>query len=76
MVVPDPAVAPVIPPILAPIVQVKVLEAEAVKLTFGLVPLQILTVAGLVTPGLGLTVTVIEYGVPGQEPVVAVGVTI
>jgi len=76
MVEPDPALAPVIPPMFAPIVQVKVLAIEAVKLIFGLVPLQMVAVDEFVTTGLGLTVTKIVKGVPAQEPVMAVGVTI
>ena len=59
---------------MVPIVQLKVLGALDVIVIFGLVPLHILTVAGLVTIGLGLTVTVIVYGVPAHEPVVDVGV--
>jgi hypothetical protein len=56
---PDPAVAPVIPPETVPIVQVKVLAADAVRFMLGLVVLQMASVAGLVTAGVGFTVTVI-----------------
>jgi hypothetical protein len=76
MVLPDPAVAPVIPPTFVPIVHVNVLGVDADRLIFGLVPLQIVTAAGFNTTGLGFTVTVIVYGVPVHEPVDDVGVTI
>ena len=76
MIDPEPAPAPVMLPVIAPIVQVNVLATEAVRLIFGPVPLQVLAVAELVTIGVGLTVTVIVKGVPAQEPVVAVGVII
>ena len=59
MVGPEPAVAPVIPPTIVPIVQVKLLGTDDVKTILGLVPLQILTEGELVTVGAGLTVTVI-----------------
>ena len=59
MVFPDPGVAPVIPPLIAPIVHVKLLDAVDVRLIFGEVPLQIVAVAGEFTTGVGLTVTVI-----------------
>jgi uncharacterized protein Usg len=76
MVVPEPALAPVMPPVITPIVQAKLLGALDVKVIFGPVPLQVLTVAGLVTVGIGLTVTAIVYAAPAHEPVVEVGVTI
>lgn len=72
---PDPAEAPEIPPVIVPIVQVKLLEALAVRVIFGSAPLHTDTVAGDVTTGTGLTVTMIEYGDPVQEPVDEVGVT-
>ena len=75
MVEPEPAEAPVIPPVIVPIVQVNVPGTEAVKLILGLVPLQIEAVAGVVTTGAGLTATVMTYGAPEQDPAVAVGVT-
>lgn len=59
MVEPEPAEAPVIPPVIAPTVHAKVLGKEAVKLIAGLVPLQMVAEAGEVTAGAGLTVTVI-----------------
>ena len=61
MVAPDPALAPVIPPVIFPIVQEKLLGALAVNEIFGPVPLQVIAVAGLVTAGVGFTVTVIVY---------------
>jgi hypothetical protein len=76
MVAPEPVLAPVMPPVIAPIVQVKLLGTLDVKVIFGPVPLQILAVAGLVTVGAGLTVTVIVYAIPAHEPAVEVGVTI
>ena len=76
MVVPVPADAPVIPPVIVPIVQLKLLDAVEVSVIFVLLPLQISFVSGLVTAGVGLTVTVIVSGDPVQPPVVDTGVTI
>ena len=76
MVLPDPALAPVMPPVMAPTVHVNVLGTEAVREIFGLVPLQVVAVPAVVTTGVGYTVTVILYGAPTQEPVTEVGVTI
>jgi hypothetical protein len=59
MVLPDPAVAPVMPPLTVPIVQAKLLAVVEVSEMFGLVLLQIATVEGLVIAGVGFTVTVI-----------------
>jgi hypothetical protein len=73
---PPPAVAPVMPPVMVPTVQVNVAGALEVSVMFGLVALQIETVAGLVTAGLGFTVIVIVNGAPAHPPVVDVGVTI
>lgn len=56
---PVPALAPVMPPVMVPTVQLKVLAALAVRPMLGLVPLQIAVVGAVVTTGLGLTVTVI-----------------
>ena len=56
---PDPALAPVIPPVIVPSVQVNVLGADDVKEIFGLVLLQIEAVDAVVTCGVGFTVTVI-----------------
>ena len=72
---PDPAPAPVILPVIAPTVQVKLLGILEVRLIFGLVPLQALAVVELVTTGAGLTVTVIVDAEPIQEPEDDVGVT-
>jgi hypothetical protein len=58
MVLPVPALAPVIPPVTVPIVQANVLGALAVSAILGLVALQIAAVAAFVTAGVGLTVTV------------------
>ena len=76
IILPEPALAPVIPPVMVPIVQLNVLGTLAVKLMFGPFPLQALAVLAVVTAGFGFTVTVIVYGVPAQLPVVAVGVTL
>lgn len=75
MVLPEPALAPVILPVIVPIVHVNVLGTEAASEMFGLVPLQVEAVLAVVTTGVGKTVTVIVYGTPGHEPVTAVGVT-
>jgi hypothetical protein len=72
---PAPELAPVIPPVIVPTVHVKLLGVLDVRLMFGLVALQIATVAGFVTTGVGFTVIVIVYGTPGQLPAVDVGVT-
>jgi hypothetical protein len=76
MVEPEPLLAPVIPPVIVPIVHEKELGALAVKLRFGPVPLQIVAAVVEVMTGAGLTVTVMVNGLPTQEPVVDVGVTI
>ena len=59
MVEPKPALAPVMPPVIVPMVQVKELATDAVKLMPGLVPLQMVAVLEVVTTGAGSTVTVI-----------------
>jgi hypothetical protein len=59
IVPPDPADAPVIPPLIVPIVHVNVAGALDASVILGLVPLQMVAVAGFVTAGVGLTVTVI-----------------
>ena len=56
---PLPAVAPVMPPVIAPTVQLKVLAMFEVKEIFVAVPLQIVAVDEDVTVGFGFTVTVI-----------------
>ena len=58
IVAPEPLLAPVIPPVIVPTIQVKVLDTEAVRLIFGLVPLQMVAELGVVTTGFGFTVTV------------------
>ena len=59
MVEPEPALAPVVPPVIVPIVHANVLAALAVRLIFVLLPLQILFVLAVVTAGIGFTVIVI-----------------
>jgi hypothetical protein len=59
MVEPDPGLAPVILPVIVPMVHANVLGTLAVKEMLGPVPLQIVAVLALVTAGLGFTVTVI-----------------
>jgi hypothetical protein len=75
IVAPLPALAPVMPPVIVPIVQVNVLGAVAVKEIFVAVPLQIDAVFAVVTAGVGLTVTVIVCAGPWQAPAVDVGTT-
>jgi hypothetical protein len=53
-----------------------VLATDAAKEIFGPVPLHVVAVRDEVTTGVGLTVTVMVNGVPTQDPVTAVGVTI
>ena len=65
------------PPVIVPIVHVNVLAEVAVNAIFVAVALQIAAVFAVVTTGVGLTVTVLVYGDPGQAGVaVDVGVTI
>ena len=73
---PEPALAPVIPPEMAPRVQAKLLAILDVREIFGLDPLQIVAVLDVVTMGIGSTATVMAKGAPTQDPVVAVGVTL
>jgi hypothetical protein len=77
IVLPEAALAPVIPPVIVPIVQANVLGAVAVKGIFVAVLLHIAAVAGTpVIAGVGFTVTVTVYEVlAGQLPAVEVGVT-
>jgi hypothetical protein len=66
----------VMPPVIVPIVHVNVLAEVAVNAILVADPLQIDAVFAVVTAGVGLTVTVIAYGAPGQAGVdVDVGVT-
>ena len=53
MFVPDPGLAPEIPPEIAPIVHEKLLVTLDVKAIFGPLPLHVLAVAELVTIGEG-----------------------
>lgn len=77
IVAPDPAVAPVMPPVTVPIAHVNVLAAVAVNAILVVPPLQIAAVFAVVTAGVGFTVTVIVYGAPGHDGVaVDAGVTI
>jgi len=75
IVAPLDAVAPVTPPVIAPMVQLKVapvtLLARAMLVA---VALQIVRGLAVVTFGVGLTVTTMLVGIPGHE--LAVGVTI
>ena len=74
---PDPALAPLILPVMAPMVHEKLAGVLDVNVRFGLVLLQIASVAAFVTTGLGLTVTVIVNGeADAQLPADDVGVTI
>jgi hypothetical protein len=76
MEVPDPADAPVMPPLIDPIVHEKFAGVVDVSAMFGLVALQMVAVAAFVTTGLGFTVTVMVNGAGGvQLPVTDVGVT-
>lgn len=59
MAAPELALAPVILPVIVPIVQLKLLAALDVKEISVEAPLQILLAAALVTTGIGLTFTVI-----------------
>ena len=56
---PVPALAPVIPPVMVPMVQANVLGAEAVNEILVPVPLQIVAVLAVVTEGFGFTVVAV-----------------
>lgn len=58
IVEPEPALAPVMLPVIVPTVQVKLLEAVATSAIFVVLPLQIAAVFAVVTAGVGFTVTV------------------
>ena len=76
IVLPVPGVAPVMPPVTVPMVQLNVLGEVAAREMLGLVPEQMAAVFAVVTTGVGLTVTVMLYVAPAQEGVaVDVGVT-
>ena len=57
---PAPELAPVIGPVIVPIVHEKLLVGEAARLITGAKPLQMVAVLAVVTNGAGLTVTIIE----------------
>jgi hypothetical protein len=77
IVAPPEALAPLILPVMVPIVQVNVLAAVAVRAMLVAVALHMVAMFEVVTAGVGLTVTVMVYGVPAQAgEVVEVGVTI
>ena len=59
MLDPEPELAPVIPPVIVPTVQVNVLATEPVNDMLVAAPLHIVAVFAVVTVGLGFTVTVI-----------------
>jgi hypothetical protein len=59
IVLPDELLAPVMPPVIVPMVQANVLGAVAVSEIFGPEPLHVDAVFAVVTDGVGLTVTVI-----------------
>jgi hypothetical protein len=59
IVLPDPALAPEMLPVIVPIVHMNVLGALAVSAMFGPVPLHVAAVAAVVTAGVGFTVIVI-----------------
>lgn len=73
---PEPALAPVMLPVIVPIVQLNVLGVLDVRLMFVPTPLHLLTVAEFVTMGFGFTVTVIVNELPTHRPDTEVGVTI
>ena len=76
IVAPEPELAPVILPVLLPTVQLKLLGTVEDNEILGLLPLQVVAVAVLLTIGIGFTVTVIENVFPTQLPILEVGVTI
>ena len=73
---PEPALAPVIPPVIVPIVQENVLATLAVRLMLVFEPLHTLFVERLVTMGKGFTITVRVNALPVHEPAVETGVMI
>ena len=69
------ALAPVTPPVIVPIVQLKVAPVTLLfNAIFVVVPLQIVVGLAVVTSGAGFTVTTMFIGMPGQP--FADGVTI
>jgi hypothetical protein len=75
IVAPEPALDPVMPPVIVPIVHVKLLATLDVSEILGPLPLQELAVAALVKTGVGFTVTVTVVDAPAHVPPVEVGVT-
>jgi hypothetical protein len=67
--------APVMDPVIAPTVQVKLLPALEVSPIFSATPLQLACVDGVVITGVGCTVFVIVTAEPTHAPDVEVGVT-
>jgi hypothetical protein len=61
IVVPDPALAPLIPPVIVPTVHANVLGVLAVSEIFVAVPLQSEAVFAVVTAGTGFTVSVAAF---------------
>lgn len=59
IVAPEPAAAPVMPPVTVPIVQLNVLAAVEVSAIFVVPPWHIAALLAVVTAGVGFTVTVI-----------------
>src|ERR1051325_10662758 len=57
---PDPALAPVIPPVMVPMVHVKLLGTLADRLILVLEPVQTVAVFGVVTAGVVLTTTTVD----------------
>jgi hypothetical protein len=76
IVPPELADAPVMPPVIVPIVHAKLLAILEARIMLVDTPLQIVFVEELVITGIGFTVTVIVKTLPAQEPPVEVGVTI
>ena len=75
MVAPEPELAPVILPVLLPMVQLNLLGTLEDNEIFRLLPLHVVAVAVLVTNGIGFTVTVIVKVAPTQVFAVEVGIT-
>jgi hypothetical protein len=66
IVLPEPAEAPVMLPVIVPMVHVKVLGVFAVSEILGLVPLHMVAVLAVVTVGVGMTVATKLKGTPLQ----------
>jgi len=75
IVAPLDAVAPITPPVIVPMVQLKMAPVTLLlSAILVVVPLQMVVGLAVVTFGVGLTVTTMLVGIPGHE--LAVGVTI